>query len=134
MNIDLKYDLENVDWQEITELNNAAFDASLKPGQFETIFNNSYEICLAVCDGTVVGSVYAISDGVLDATIHGLAVHPDFQKRGIGTRLLKGILARLDSLSILLTTEQDFIEYYRELGFKRHTSTMALRFPASELE
>lgn len=48
--------------------------------------------------GRVVGFVAAISDGVLTAFLSWLEVLPDYQGRGIGTRLLSRMLTELDHL------------------------------------
>lgn len=49
-------------------------------------------------DGRLVGFVSAISDGVLSAHIPLLEVLPEFQGRGIGSQLMRLVLARLEGL------------------------------------
>jgi ribosomal protein S18 acetylase RimI-like enzyme len=47
-------------------------------------------------DGRVIGVVSAISDGVLSASIPLLEVVPESRGRGIGTRLMRLVLERLE--------------------------------------
>lgn len=66
----------------------------------------------------VVGYINAISDGVLTAFIPWLEVHPDYQGQGIGSELVKRIVAQLDGMySIDLGCDEDLIGYYERLGF-----------------
>ena len=132
--IRISFDIRDLDWAEVSQLYKAAFGYALSEKKVERIFKNSYQVCTAYSGDQLCGAVYAISEGVLDATIHGLAVHPGYQGQGIATQMMKAILKKLEGISILLTTEPEHIDYYRRLGFKRHKATMALRFPDDEVE
>lgn len=133
-NIRISFDIKELDWAEVSRLYKASFGYEIAPEKVKRIFKNSYVVCVAHAEDRLCGAVYAISDGVLDATIHGLAVHPDFQGQRIATRMMKAILRRLEGISILLTTEPEYTDYYRRMGFRKHKATMALRFPDHEVE
>jgi ribosomal protein S18 acetylase RimI-like enzyme len=52
--------------------------------------------------------------------IFSLAIHPDFQRRGISNDLMQRFIQRSQELgkeSILLLCKQDLINYYRKFGF-----------------
>src|SRR5215210_456638 len=66
------------------------------------ILTNSAAIVLArIADGTVVGFITAVSDGISCAYIPHLEVLPAYQGQGIGTVLLERLLARLRHLYMI---------------------------------
>ncbi len=78
----------------------------------------------------VVGMGRAISDGVSDAYIQDVTVAPDHRRRGIGTRIVEAILARLtaDGLDwIGLIAEEGAGGIYRHLGFSPMAGAVAMR-------
>jgi ribosomal protein S18 acetylase RimI-like enzyme len=65
-------------------------------------------------DGRVVGFVTAISDGVLSAFIPLLEVLPERQGEGIGTELVRRILAELDDFYMVdLVCDPALQTFYR---------------------
>lgn len=83
------------------------------------VMDNSYRRIWAVEDGRVVGYVNAISDGVLNAFIPWLEVHPDQQGRGIGGELVRRMVASLEGMyAIDLMCEADLVPWYEDLGFQ----------------
>ena len=69
--------------------------------------------------GRVVGFVTAISDGVLSAYVPHLEVLPAYQGRGIGTELMRRMLARLDGLyGIDLLCDPEVQPFYARLGMR----------------
>jgi GNAT superfamily N-acetyltransferase len=83
------------------------------------VMERSYRRVWAVDGGRVVGYVNAISDGLLNAFIPWLEVHPDWQGRGIGTELLHRVFAQLDGMySINLCCDPDLVPYYVARGFR----------------
>ncbi len=81
---------------------------------------------LAVADGTVVGHVSVVprileADGapIVTGYVEAVAVHPDWQRRGIGSRLMTESaqhVADTYALGALGTGEQPF---YERLGWER---------------
>lgn len=135
MSLEIKSDLESVDWEQLARGYRRAFEGIQSAELMQTVFRNSYATRIALWNGEVVGGVYAFSDGVLDATIHGLAVHPDFQNRGIGRALMESLLSEFGSnIAVLLTAEMQHQVIYRKFGFRPLKTAMALRFPNSDME
>jgi ribosomal-protein-alanine N-acetyltransferase len=59
-----------------------------------------------------------------EAEIHTIGVHPDYQRRGLGRRLLAGLLEYADALraTVFLEVRTDndgALELYRSTGFER---------------
>ena len=59
------------------------------PGEYDRILEGVYAYFTARDEGNLIGFVSVISDGVADAFLVDLMVHPSYQKRGIGTELIK---------------------------------------------
>jgi ribosomal protein S18 acetylase RimI-like enzyme len=80
-------------------------------------------------DGRVIGVVSAISDGVLSAYIPLLEVLPEFRGRGIGTRLMRLVLERLEGFSMVdLSCDEDLVPFYLRFGMQE-ARAMSLRSP-----
>lgn len=75
---------------------------------------------LAVSGGTreVVGFITAITDGVLSAYVPLLEVLPEHRGKGIGSELVRRMLARLEHLYMIdLMCDPDMVPFYERLGF-----------------
>ena len=71
------------------------------------------------CDGTLVGFVTAITDGVFAAYIPPIEVLPAFQRRGIGSAL-ENMLSRLRQCDMIdLVCDDDVAPFYERLGGTR---------------
>jgi GNAT superfamily N-acetyltransferase len=65
-------------------------------------------------DGRVIGFVTAISDGVLSAFIPLLEVLPEWQGQGIGSELVRRILAELEGFYMIdLVCDPELESFYR---------------------
>ncbi|HEU5099781.1 MAG TPA: GNAT family N-acetyltransferase [Roseiflexaceae bacterium] len=77
--------------------------------------------------GNVIGFITAISDGVSCAYIPHLEVLPAYQGHGIGSELVRRMLARLRHLyAIDLICDADVQPFYERLGLQPYTG-MILR-------
>jgi ribosomal protein S18 acetylase RimI-like enzyme len=95
------------------------------------------EIAIVAVDsatGQVIGFVTAIGDGVLTAFIPFLEVLPAYRGRGIGTELIRRVLALLrDRYSIDLACDADLVPFYERLGGVAGTAVMWRNRAASTL-
>ena len=74
-------------------------------------------LALDITTNAVIGYITALSDGVLFAYISSLEVLPAFQGRGIGSELVRRLLARLqDIYAIDLLCDPDVQDFYTRLG------------------
>ena len=94
------------------------------PATHLRILANSAAVELALsADGTVVGFITAISDGVSCAYLPFLEVLPAYQGRGIGTELVRRMLARLSRLYMVdLVCDESLKPFYQRLGMHACTS------------
>jgi GNAT superfamily N-acetyltransferase len=99
------------------------------PATHLRILAGSTAVVLARDDATgrVVGFITAISDGVSCAYIPHLEVLPDYHGQGIGSELVRRMLARLRHLYMIdLICDADVQPFYERLGLQPYTG-MVLR-------
>jgi ribosomal protein S18 acetylase RimI-like enzyme len=99
------------------------------PEQRLAILRGSDHVLLAREDdtGRVIGFATALTDGVLSAYIPLLEVLPEYQGSGIGTELMRRLLAKLRDLYIVdLVCDPQLEAFYRRFGMVPLTG-MALR-------
>ncbi len=97
------------------------------PAQHLAVLRGSYRVVIARSGSEIAGFVNMISDGVLTAFIPWLEVRPEFQRRGIGSELMRRILAEGGHLySVDLTCDESLRPYYERLGMAALTG-MGLR-------
>ena len=74
-----------------------------------------------------MGFVNAVSDGVQAAYLPLLEVLPEYQKQGIGSELVKRMLASLSGLYMIdLVCDDNLVPYYERLGM-REFKAMGIR-------
>ena len=106
------------------------FEGWLHPPSPEThlrLLTNSDEVVLAIDRGTghVIGFVTAITDRVLAAHITLLEVLPEYRHRGIGSELVRRMLARLaDLYAIDVLCDPPLQAFYGLLGMQPATGAM----------
>ena len=70
--------------------------------------------------GRVVGFATAIGDGMLSAFIPLLEVLPEYQRLGIGSELVRRMLALLaDTYMVDLCCDEDLVEFYERFEMSR---------------
>lgn len=91
------------------------------PADHLRILEGSDAFILAVdADGRVVGWISAITDGVSCVFIPHLEVLPAYRGNGIGSELVRRIVARFSHLyAIDLSCDPDLVPFYQRLGFSR---------------
>jgi ribosomal protein S18 acetylase RimI-like enzyme len=98
------------------------------PERHLELLRGSAAVVLARDGEAVVGFVTAISDGVLSASIPLLEVLPEYQGRGIGSELMRRILAQLDGLYMVdVSCDAPLEPFYSRLGFQRLDRAMGIR-------
>lgn len=84
------------------------------------VLRGSHRVVLARDGERVVGFVTAISDGVLSAYIPLLEVLPEYGGRGVGSELVRRLLADLSDLYMVdVMCDDDVAGFYAKLGLTR---------------
>lgn len=98
------------------------------PERHLELLRGSAAVVLARNGERVVGFVTAISDGVLSASIPLLEVLPEYQGRGIGSELVRRLLAALEGLYMIdLSCDAELEPFYARLGFRTLERGMGIR-------
>lgn len=97
--------------------------------QQDTLFQNGWgstEHEILLCDGVPCGFI-SVDDFPDYVHIRELVVHPDYQRRGVGTAFLHGLMeiAAARGVPIKLGTfhKNRAVEFYRKLGFTEFDRT-----------
>ena len=89
-----------------------------KPGKIKQAFSQSDKVITAWDGEKLVGLINSIADGSITAYIPYLLVNPDYQKQGIGEKLVRMIVSEYENYDrIVLLTEKDTVDFYRKCGF-----------------
>lgn len=87
---------------------------------FNVGFLNSTFVFSAWADGRLVGCVRALSDLHFRSVIYDLAVHPEYQHKGIGKELVRRCINECKHSEWLVATDKAK-EFYEKLGFTENT-------------
>jgi ribosomal protein S18 acetylase RimI-like enzyme len=127
MTFDWRYSSESIDWHELSNLYRIAPLGDKQPADLTISFSNSRFVCFVFDSGALIGAGRALADGVDCSYICDVAIHPSYQRLGIG----KGIVSKLVELSrghrkIILYAAPGKEGFYQRLGFRRMRTAMAI--------
>ena len=110
---------------EVIEIYRAnGWSSAEKPVELMAALRNSHSLATARIGGRLVGLGNAISDGHLVVYYPHLLVHPDFQGRGVGRKLMGAMQERYRGFhQQVLTADGKAVEFYRRMGFTRAGKT-----------
>lgn len=102
---------ESVQWSNYTQ----------NPEMLQNACRNSLAMIGAWDGENLIGMIRVVGDGHSIIYIQDIIVRPDYQRQGIGTKLLNEILSRYSHVyqKILLTENSEkTVQFYESLGFK----------------
>lgn len=127
MSLEWSDSLDDVDWEELSELYRVA-PLGIKPAKnLQIVFANSKFRCFVYEQERLVAAGRALADGVDTSYICDVAVLPTHQGTGLG----KQIVSRLVKLSrghkkIILYAVPGKEPFYAKFGFRRMLTAMAI--------
>ena len=92
-----------------------------KPDDLAKAVSGSTYVVIARQGDQLVGLARCVSDEVSIAYVQDILVRPDFQRQGIGRRLMEAVLARFEQVShvgLLTDDEPRQHAFYTALGFR----------------
>ena len=126
MELKVKTDCSNIDWQFIAEtlkkVGMAYHDAEVHQRAFE-----ASQTCVFVYqDSHLLGFGRAISDGEYQGAIYDVAVLPEAQGKGIGRVIIETIINRHPTCNLILYANPGTEEFYKKFGFGLMKTGMAI--------
>ncbi len=125
--MDIKYtDERNFTQQQVQKLfQSVNWISANYPTRLIKALNNCETVFTAWDNDQLVGLINTIDDGELTAYVHYLCVREDYQKKGIGKKLLELVKNKYkDYFYLMLVAENDsLITYYKNHGFEMVTGT-----------
>ena len=107
----------------------AGWQSRPSPEKHFEILKNSAHIVLAIDEKTnnVIGFINAVSDKILSAYIPLLEVLPEYQRKGIGSELVKRMLEKLEGYYMIdICCDESLQKFYEKFGMNKY-SAMILR-------
>lgn len=95
-----------------------------KPDMLRNAFEHSLAILAAYDGETLTGLIRVVGDGYSIIYIQDIIVLPEYQRRGIGTLLLKTVLTKYREVyqKVLMTDNTEkTISFYKSVGFVMDT-------------
>ena len=100
------------------------WSAAEKPELLHKALLASHSLVTAWDNDTLVGLGNAISDGYLVVYYPHLLVLPEYQRRGIGTEIMRRLVARYPGFhQHMIVADGRALDFYRKCGFERAGKT-----------
>lgn len=101
-----------------------SWSSANKPDQLYNGLCHSHTLITAWDRDHLVGLGNAISDGYLVVYFPHLLVHPDYQRRGIGSELVKRLMVKYQNFhQCMLVADARAVAFYKKCGFVRAGKT-----------
>ncbi|MDD2316909.1 MAG: GNAT family N-acetyltransferase [Desulfobacterales bacterium] len=125
MKTDIRCECSGVDWKIVSETLKRVGMACYEPEAHRKAFEASHTTVFVYRAGQLIGFGRAISDGVYQGAVYDVAVVPEFQRKGIGTIIMKKILERLPECNIILYATPGKEAFYETLNLRKMKTGMA---------
>lgn len=119
MNIEYKT-IKEIGKQELQDLFLAnKWDSGNYPDKLQIAIRNSSAVYTAWDGDKLIGLVNVLSDGIMNAYLHYVLVHPDYQGHGIASKLIKLFLEEhKDYMRRVIISYPESVSFYEKNGFK----------------
>ncbi len=101
------------------------------PERLREGYKNSLCVLAAYKENQLVGVLRAVGDGVTIVFIQDIIVLPEYQKMGIGTKLMKSVMEKYNhvyQMELLTDDTERTVEFYKSVGLTPANEIGALSF------
>jgi len=121
------YSEEKINWKELAELFRIAPFGDKRPEDIEKAFVNSMFKCFIFDQGKLVGVGRALADGIDCSYLCDVAVHPEYQGKGLGRSIITKLLEFSEGhKKVILYACPGKEGFYNKFGFKQMNTAMAI--------
>ncbi|MOA15368.1 Acetyltransferase (GNAT) family protein [compost metagenome] len=115
----------DVDWLQLAGLLETAGLGQRDPQVLQRVYQHSQFCYWGYLDGRMIATAHAISDMTSVAYLADVALHPDFQGRGLGRQLMDRVMQDLAPLGkVFIYSVPDKLEFYKKYHFRELTTGM----------
>jgi GNAT superfamily N-acetyltransferase len=83
------------------------------------MFEGATIVMTAWAGDTLVGVLRGITDGAYTTYVCDLAVHPDYQRSGVGRGLLEHVVSAYPDTAVVLQAAVTAADYYHHIGWQK---------------
>lgn len=116
----IRYDVKGaVEPKQIAELRQSVGWNGMESSYIKSLENSYFYIC-CYDENNLIGFLDVVSNGVTDAYIQDVIVHPDYQRKGIGTNLINTAIDKLKQdhiYAISVLFDEELAPFYKRFGF-----------------
>ena len=121
------YEQSNINWVLLSELYRIAPLGVKTAKDLKIVFTNSRFNCFIYDDEQLIGVGRALADGLDCSYICDIAVHPDYQGKGLGRKIVNKLIHLSQGhKKIILYANPGKEGFYKKLGFKKMNTAMAI--------
>lgn len=121
--LDYNSDLSNVNWNRVCELFYRVNWNKREPGEIEQAFASSSHTIFVFDDDLIIGFGRTVDDGKYYAMLADIVVDPDYQKRGLGRRIVDTLKDKLQGYHfITLTAAPGKSDFYKSIGWRKQST------------
>ena len=102
MNLTFQYSCSGIDWSLVSEILKKAGLSYYERDIHRKAFENSQVVVFAFDGGELIGFGRAITDGVYEAAIYDVAILPEYQRKSIGSTIIRYILEQVSGCDVIL--------------------------------
>ena len=118
---------KTINWQELSNLYKIAPLGDKPADKLERVFANSMFKYFIYDEKRLIGAGRALADGFDCSYICDIAIHPDYQARGLGKAIIEKLVdASKGHQKILLYAVPTKESFYAKFGFRRMKTAMAI--------
>src|SRR3712207_273743 len=88
-----------------------------EPDRVQQMLDQAKHVMTARADGELVGLIRVLTDFAFNAFIADLAVHPRYQRQGIGSRLVCAATSRYPGVKFVVHPGHDSGQFWQRNGF-----------------
>ena len=127
VDISLSTNIDGISWGELARVFELApLGKKRDPASLEVAFRNSLQRVFAFDGSVLVGAGRALSDGVWRAAIYDVAVLPEYQGKGIGSRIIQHLVQNAKVDVVMLYSVPGKEKFYEQFGFRKMKTAMVI--------